>query len=242
LPINSSSWSKSQPSGQSSIRDGDDQIRSDKSLVEALFNDEHYFDPQTSASSASGGLHRKGSARIFTNATRASLTTPASADSNGKLAYCDDLQSLHLLGTSSATTINWGCDPPGSQVYSAQTTTFGSGTTVQIRGLTENWDVGSYGTGGFTPSFTVPSGFSGRHVLVLNCQVPSFLTGTIRASIVRSNGVVAQQSIGTHVSPGGLSLSHIDRCAEGETYRADFFQDSGVNLSLNSIYFTISRT
>jgi hypothetical protein len=241
LPINSSSWSKSQPSGQSSIRDGDDIIRSDKSLIEALFNDEHYFDPQASASSASGGLHRKGSARIFTNATRASLTTPASADSNGKLAYCDDLQSLHLLGTSSATTIAWGCDPPGSQVYSAQTTTFGSGTTVQIRGLTENWDVGSYGTAGFAPSFTIPSGLSGRHMLVLNCQLPSFLTGTVRASIVKSSAVLAQQSVGTHVSPGGLSLTAIDRCVEGDTFRADFFHDAGVNLSLNSILFTIQR-
>ena len=107
-----SAFSASQPSGSSSIRQGDDLIRSDKSILEAVLNDEHYFTPQTSASSASGGIHRMGSARVFAGG-RSLITTPASADSAGRLYYSTDLGSLHYFAASSHTTISHGARPLG---------------------------------------------------------------------------------------------------------------------------------
>ena len=96
---NFSTWSKGVPSGASLQREFDDLYRSDKSILEATLNTEHYY---TSSSATSAGVHRLGSARVYMGA-RSALSVPT--DGNGRLMYCSDTSSLHVMGASSATTL-----------------------------------------------------------------------------------------------------------------------------------------
>jgi hypothetical protein len=62
------SWDPTVPSGTSSIAQGDDDIRSFKSFMEAAWEDEHYF---TDGSTTSAGEHKVGSARAYQAASSA---------------------------------------------------------------------------------------------------------------------------------------------------------------------------
>lgn len=234
------SWNSSNPSGTSSIRDGDNEIRSSKAKIQSVIADEHYFDG-TSASSASGGVHKPGSARIFMSATRASIATPASTDSVGRVAFAADLGSLHVAGASSNTTVVWGADPPGAQWYS-MVTTLGSGSTSAPILTTEAYDIGGYGAAAQASVATVPSGFSGRHMIVANLQTGSVVTGTLRAAIRKgANDIIGMSSVGSTNAPAGLSVTAIDRGIDGDAYTLLLFQNSGGLLSINSIYFAVQR-
>lgn len=243
MGANLSSWSTAWPSGSSSIRLGDDEIRNSKSLLELAVNDEHYF-TVASASSLSGGIHKQGSARIFGIATRASLATPSSTDSNTRLAYAADMQSLHFIGTSSNSTMVWGADPPGAQAYSASTTLASGATTVVIL-TSEVFDVGGYYTAGGS-RLTIPSGFSGRHLILGSARFPSLHTGTRRALAIvdpGSGNVYEMASVGTNNSAGDIAINvqFLVRPAEGASFQLAAFQDTGGNLSLGSVFFTIQK-
>ena len=69
---NFSTWSKGVPSGASLQREFDDLYRSDKSILEATLNTEHYY---TDSSKTSAGVHRLGSARVYMGA-RSALSVP----------------------------------------------------------------------------------------------------------------------------------------------------------------------
>lgn len=242
MAANVSNWTNTQPSGDTSIRLSDELIRSDKSITEAVVNFEHYFDPVTSASSRSGGVHRKGSARVF-GGTRASLTTPSSADSDGRLVFSTDRGSLHYLHTSSHSTIAWGDSPPGAR-GSSLVTTLASSNTHSVILATEDWDVGGYFVSGGT-MMTVPSTLSGRYLITGSAHFPSLHTGTRRAiEIATGAGVrIAAQSAWTNSSTDAIAISvtAIENCAEGATYSLRAYQDSGGNLSLGSILFAVQR-
>lgn len=238
---NVSGWTSSQPSGESSIRLGDDLIRSDKSILSAALNSEHYFDPVTSASSNSGGLHRPGSARLW-SAQRASLTTPSSNDSSGQMWYATDMLAFGVFTASSIETFSHGSNPPGARLYSA-TTTASSGATLPIMMATENYDIGGY-TSANTNVFTVPAGLGGRYLLTLNASFPSLHTGTRRAiAITRGAETIAVASVGTGNMTQNISLScsALDACVPTQTYSAFCWQDSGGNLSVDSVYFAIQK-
>jgi hypothetical protein len=241
VPGNVSGFTSSQPSGQSSIRHGDDLIRSDKSILGFSLDYEHFFDPVTSASSLSGGVHRPGSARVFTG-TRASLATPASADSAGRLFVATDLGSLSFFAASSHSTLVWGSQPPGAQAYSAQTTA-SNGADLGIMMGVENHDFGGFYSVG-SNGFTVPAGLGGVYLLTAAARFPSLHTGTRRTLyITKGADKRAESSVGTHNGAGDISLSvtHIDNAAAGAVYQVWCHQDSGGNLSVNSVYFSISK-
>lgn len=236
------SWNAAVPSGTSSIRDGDNQIRANAAFVQEVVNQEHYFDT-ASASSQSGGVHKLGSARVFMNATRASIATPASADSDGRLVYAADTQSLHVLGASSATTINWGTEPPGAQLFSASTNHGSSGNTVNVIAATENYDVGGYTSTGISAA-TVPSGFAGRHLITCTVRIASVVTGTVRLGISKGASAttyLAMSSVGSTNAPAALTVTAIDKAAAGDAYYPFLFQNSGGALNLADFYFSVQR-
>lgn len=238
---NVSGWTSSQPSGASSIRLGDDLFRSDKSILSAALNEEHYYDPVTSASSLSGGQHRKGSARVFTSA-RASIATPASNDSDGRLVYNTDHAALLVLTANSMVTVAHGSQPPGARGYSA-TTAATSGATQPLVLATEQYDFGGFFSAA-SHGFLVPSGAGGNYILTANARFPSLHTGTRRSlSILRGAEVIGLASCGTGETDGDLSLSVtvLDNCAAAQNYFVQVFQDSGGALSINSAYFAIQK-
>ena len=242
MGINTQSWSSTVPSGTSSIRQGDDQIRSITSIVQSVVNDEHYFD-NASASSLSGGIHKLGSARVFMNATRASLATPSSADSNGRLAYAADTQSLHVLGASSATTINWGATPAGGRWKSASSQHATSGATSALPFVTEEYDVGGYASAG-SFEVTIPSALTGRHLVTATIQISSANTGTTRLAIQQgsNNTTLAMSSVGSTTAPSGLCVSAIVNTAvDGDTFTPVLFQNSGGALNFTQFYFAVQR-
>lgn len=94
---NASGFNKDQPSGSSRLRDSDDVLRSDKSIVKATLEQEHYFNE--SASSTSAGIHKRGSARVHVG-TASQVST---VGDDGRLMWATDTNALFYL--SSASTI-----------------------------------------------------------------------------------------------------------------------------------------
>lgn len=248
MAINNSGFTATVPSGTSSIRHGDDEIRSTKSLMQAVINDEHYF-ALDSASSVSGGIHRKGSARVFTVA-RASLVTPASADSDGRLVYTTDLESLHILNTSSHSTINWGkrpCGAKGETVFAGAgaPVSFPSGSTTSC-----NYDGASYDVGGFfdvaVPSrFNLASAGSGRYMLTANVVFrESVHSGAVRRCAIRKNGTVTlAEASGQTLQTGaiGLACSAMDlSSATTNWYELVLHHDAGVSLLSSHVSTTFA--
>lgn len=245
MGVNNSSWSVNIPSGTSSIRHGDDQIRSDKSIIQALIDSEHYF-TLDSASSASGGVHRLGSARIFFGA-RTALAAPNSADSSGRLYYAADHDALLFLNTSSISTIVYGKGPVGSRYSRVWGIASGSYSAVTFAGI--DYDVGSLASSN-TGAFTTHSASSGRYMLTANIQfTESVRSGTQRAVRIRKNGtaILGGQSSSTGTSAGNpieLSVAVVDTStASTDYYECLLFHDAGVSLTSLQVtgYFTIDK-
>jgi hypothetical protein len=250
LPVNNSAWSNSIPSGASSIRHGDDEIRSTKSFVQNLIDSEHYFNLD-SASSASGGVHRQGSARIFVNATRASLATPASADSKGRLAYCEDTESLHYLGTSSHSTLLGGSQPYGAfgnVVFAGggAPSNFASGSTTSLNMDGVGYEVGDFFDVGTPSRFNVASTGSGRYLLTANVQFKeSVHSGAVRRLAIRKNGLstTLAEASGQTLQTGSISLScsAIDMSSSTtHWYEAVIYHDAGVSLNSSHVSFNFA--
>ena len=87
-------WDKTVPSGTSSIAQGDDDIRSTKSILQAAWEDEHYF---TDGSSASAGEHKLGSARVFMATAASQLSNPET----GRLLHLATSNALYVASSSS---------------------------------------------------------------------------------------------------------------------------------------------
>ena len=228
-----SGWTVTQPSGSSSIRAGDDQFRSDKSVIDRALNTELYFDAVTSASSNSGGLARPGIARAFFG-TRASLVTPNSADSAGRLYYSTDLESLHYLAASSHSTIVGGAMPYGARAVSVPNQGFASGTSSAISFSAEDHDVGGFFSATST-RMNVASVGSGRYVLSGFYEWrDSVHSGSYRRLAIRKNGspIVAAASSGTLVGgPITLNVHAIDHSSSTtHFYELVLQHDAGVQL------------
>lgn len=242
MAIDTKSWNSTIPSGTSSIRQGDDEIRSIRSVAQAVIADEHYFD-QGSASSISGGVHRLGSARVFMNATRASLVTSASADSNGRLAYCADTESLHVIGASSTTTVSYGNTPYGGRWKSASSSHPTSGATSNLAFVTEEYDVGAFASVGSLEA-VVPSGLTGRYIVTTTIQLSSAVTGVARLAIQQgsNNTTLASSSVGSTVGPASISCTAIVNTAvDGQTFTPVLFQSTGGSLVFTQFYFAVQR-
>lgn len=77
-----SGWSKGLPSGSSALQLGDNDIRSNQSVQQAAWEEEHYL---TDGSTNSAGVHKLGSARAYTMASASELSNPT-GDGSGRLA------------------------------------------------------------------------------------------------------------------------------------------------------------
>lgn len=109
-----SGWSKGLPSGISNIALGDNDIRSNQSVVQAAFEDEHYF---TDGSANSAGVHKEGSARAFVQATAPTAVAP-----KGQLWLDTDTDRLYVAeaaGTGSWTTVLGDVTLTSAQTFSA---------------------------------------------------------------------------------------------------------------------------
>lgn len=244
MPVNTSGFSKSQPSGDSSIRDGDDLLRSDKSIIENALNDEHYFTPQTSASSASGGLHRQGSARVFMTA-RSSVATPASADSVGKLAVCTDTGALLVFNSSSISTIAGGSQPFGAILTGGATQVYTTGNESMVSfSASSQYDVGGF-AGASVNTFTIPTGLDGLYQISAYVQTSSFATVTQATLRIRRDGteIVRQVSGGTTAGAAnpGMTITVLDSPSAGSKYDVTFTQNSGVNATAAALRFSIHK-
>lgn len=153
-----------------------------------------------------------------------------------------DMLAMGVFTASSIETMSHGSNPPGARLYSAQTTA-SSGATLPLIMGTESYDIGGFTSAG-TNVFTVPTGLGGRYLLTLNASFPSLHTGTRRAiSITKGAEVIAVQSVGTGnmTQNISLSISALDQCNQAQTYSAFCWQDSGGNLSVDSVYFAIQK-
>jgi len=119
-------WNKSMPSGTSLVSEGDDLMRQHWGTLEDTHKQEHYFNDSVT----SAGIHKHGSARIFSG--NISNLSTAGADDANRMFYAVDDQSLHLLGTSVTTKIAGAQE--GGVVRSLESNTFG-------------WYISSYTTG-----------------------------------------------------------------------------------------------
>jgi hypothetical protein len=91
-----SGWNKDQPSGASLLRDADDMLRSDKSILQATLQQEHYF---TDGSANSAGEHKLGSARIYSGASSA----VSSSGQSGRLMWDETNSQLVALHAATST-------------------------------------------------------------------------------------------------------------------------------------------
>jgi len=91
-------WDKTIPSGTSSIANGDDEIRSMKSILQAAWEDEHYF---TDGSSSSAGEHKLGSARVYSGG----VSSVSTAADTGRLMWTTDAEQLFHVGHGSINTL-----------------------------------------------------------------------------------------------------------------------------------------
>lgn len=110
-----SGWNKDIPSGSSAIAQGDDEIRSFKSHMQAWWEQEHYA---TDGSTTSAGIHKPGSARAFVAASSA-LSNPT-ADNDGRLFFATDTNQMFVANVS---TSSWSVFADNIQLSSTQTWT-----------------------------------------------------------------------------------------------------------------------
>ena len=92
-------WDKTVPSGTSSIAQGDDDIRSTKSSMQAWWEQEHYA---TDGSTNSAGVHKLGSARVYMGASPSALSNPT-GDNNGRLMHTSSTNGLWIADGSNST-------------------------------------------------------------------------------------------------------------------------------------------
>ena len=135
-----SGWSKGLPSGTSNIALGDNDIRSNNSVLQAAWEDEHYF---LDGSAGSAGVHKAGSARAYVQASAPTAVLPS-----GQIWLDTDTDRLYIAeaaGTGSWTTVLGEVTLGSAQTFTAlneftsgvsasQITT--AGTIHAISGLT----------------------------------------------------------------------------------------------------------
>lgn len=92
-----SGFSKNVPSGSSSIAQGDDDIRSFKSFMQAWWEQEHYG---TDGSATSAGIAKHGAGRAFVGPS-SQLSNPT-ADNDGRLFWNTTNESLYIGQVSSS--------------------------------------------------------------------------------------------------------------------------------------------
>jgi len=93
-----SPWNKNAPSDLSLVRDGARQMRSDKAVLEATLDEEHFFNE---GAPESAGVHRPGSARPFVG-PRSGV---APHGDGARLYFAEDTKTLHYLGRDATATI-----------------------------------------------------------------------------------------------------------------------------------------
>jgi hypothetical protein len=113
-----STWTRAHPSGASLLRDFDDLHRSDKSIFEASFLEEHYW---KDGSAASAGEHRLGSARIYSGAS----SEVSASGQSGRLMWDHtnaQLVALHAATTTRIPSLVANNTWSGTQTFSAAVT------------------------------------------------------------------------------------------------------------------------
>lgn len=106
-----SGWSKGLPSATSSVALGDDDIRSNNSVLQAGLQDEHYW---TDGSANSAGVHKTGSARAFSQSAAPTATLPI-----GQLWHDSDIDALFVA--EAAGTGSWTQVSSSNNILSAST-------------------------------------------------------------------------------------------------------------------------
>jgi hypothetical protein len=124
-----STWTRAHPSGASLLRDFDDLHRSDKSIFEASFLEEHYW---KDGSAASAGEHKLGSARIYSGAS----SEVSASGQSGRLMWDhtnSQLVALHAATTTRIPSLVANNTWSGTQTFSAAVT---CSSTLNVIGAT----------------------------------------------------------------------------------------------------------
>lgn len=209
-------------------------MRSDKSIVGATINEEHYFE-STAASATSAGVHRPGSARVYfglRSAVSASLY-------EGRLMYASDTGTLHYLGTSSHSTVKG--DPLLLGVQSSMST---------LQAITTATDTAvAFGTdevyGGVSVHSTTnnPSRFiadrAGKWEFVVQAGYGDTVLSDKKGKIRWSGNTIVDEKWNSS-SPVGPMCSSIVSMASGEYLEYLTWQNSGG--ATNSVVTTAGRS
>jgi hypothetical protein len=161
-----STWTRAHPSGASLLRDFDDLHRSDKSIFEASFLEEHYW---KDGSAASAGEHKLGSARIYSGAS----SEVSASGQSGRLMWDHtnaQLVALHAATTTRIPSLVANNTWSGTQTFSAAVT---CSSTLAVTGM-------STLSGGITSQTSAPDAVS-----TLTMGQTGFVTGADNQALAR---------------------------------------------------------
>lgn len=123
-------WDKDVPSANSFVKDGDDLIRSDKSILENTLEQEHYFTSSTNST----GEHKHGSARPYYEAASA---ISAAAD-DARLMVASDTSDLHYVGSDGPVSL--------TEAYDVRSPAFRVTAVAGSELLNETWQCSTAGS------------------------------------------------------------------------------------------------
>lgn len=182
-------WNKSIPSGLSPIAQGDDEIRSFKSFMQAWWEQEHYG---TDGSASSAGVHKEGSARASS-----STTPPTVAAPKGQLWHDPSTDEFFVHDGTSWVTISSNVRLSSVQTWTA---------------------LQKFNAGVQASDLSISDVFSGWTSYSTFTDVASIATGTVRAWIA-TDGVAANAALGDmcmiHASDVDTSVIYSARASNG---------------------------
>ena len=222
-------WDKILPSGTSALSEGDGNIRSNQSSVQAALEEEHFFTDST----ASTGIHKLGSARAFVGAH--SAIAHLGADSQGRVYWSTDTGEL-LANDGSAFTVT-GHAWQGARVSDPSGFAAEQGTWTILTYADTEYDFGGMFDSGTSSKISIQA--TGMYTFAANVKAE---TGTSRLQVAIAKGdptsatnLLAVNSIATVFAgnSGNLNVSGTAFLAAGtilSTY-VNGTDDSGSSLS-----------
>lgn len=229
------------PSGSSLRAQGDDLMREHWASLQSTWLEEHYF----SDSSSSAGIHKPGSARIYTG-TASQVSAPGATDDEGRLMYVPATNQIHVLGESATTAVTRRPFVGAGVFVSVGSIGFTSATASPVTFNAERFNVGSVATGGPSGStwLKVPTGEAGVYQVngTLSISADSTLGAGNEAYLeMRVENVLRvfdQQSTGTVRT---WVVSSMETLSAGSHVVFRFYQDSGSRWSVGAADFSIGK-
>ncbi len=234
-------WNKNMPSGSSLRSQGDDLMRQHWASLQSAIEDEHYFtDSPTTA-----GIHKQGSARIYTG-TASQVSSPSDVtNAEGRLMFATDTGDLHLLGGSANTVVS-----SNSYIYTRRpfvgvlvgpTSDLGVPSQAapfsKVSFDTERYNVSSVATSGLT-MVTIPAGEAGVYQMETALRIASGATKLDQGEYAELQLLVDSFVMATDYHSGvtvdELYAQSVYTLSGGSHVYAQFRQTSGSRWSMDA--------